>query len=246
MPENLVRSVKKALDSLDFVVKASLNGGGANLSDIAAALDEKQPTVRNILKTMESCGYLARRGKSYLPGAKCGDLRRGSLAGKLIALLEPALFGAAAETGESFVLTTLIDGRREVLARFQGSSEVGVNLQTADADRVYSLVTTRIMLAAAEPDELAGFIAANGMPGAEWPEAAAGRLDEALIALRKTGVAVERREQLTACAVALTDASGALLGAIGAYTPTFRATPEQETRMANLLKEIALQTQKQA
>ncbi len=245
MAEILVRSVKKALDALDRVIKASVSGEEATLSDIAAELNEKLPTVRNILKTMEQCGYLARNGKRYIPGSKCGDMRRCATREKFLAMVKPILEEAAAKTGESLVLTSLIHGHRELLSRHQGSNEVGVNLGIAEYKTVYSLVTTRVMLAYADQAEVESFRRVNGEPGNEWAEAEGGNLGKTLEGLRNTGFACEKNASFCAYAVALTDSSGALLGAVGAYAPAFRITPEREQNLLDSLASVALLVRKQ-
>ena len=99
MAEVQVRSVKKALDALDYIAKVCLEEDGATLSAIAAELDEKLPTLRNILKTMESCGYLSRSGKLYRPGAKHSDLARSGIIKRLVEATSPLLQSAAENTG---------------------------------------------------------------------------------------------------------------------------------------------------
>ncbi len=234
MAETLVRSVKKALDSLDFVVKANIGGDGATLSEIAAELDEKLPTVRNILKTMEQCGYLARREKFYTPGPKCGDLRRGLLGRKLLAVMEPLLRKAAADTGESFVLTTILDGHREVLLRVQGDSDVVVNLKTADSSQPYGLITNKMMLAFADGEERKRFFEVNGSPGEAWPE-----WENDLAGLRDSGIGRNLTGTLAGFATAITDRSGVLLGAVGAYAPAYRADKAHERLLSETLCSIA-------
>lgn len=245
MPEVLVRSVKKALDSLDYVVNAYLHGEGATLSDIALHLDEKQPTVRNILKTMEQCGYLGRGGKHYVPGPKCGDLRRAYRVRQLLAVVGPLLERAARETGESLVLTTVAGARREVLARYQGGSEVVVNVNAVDGNALYRLVTTRAMLAGLSESELQAFLTENGEPGADWPAAADGKLDAALSELRARGYAAEKVGALAAYAVPLLDGGGALLGAAGAFAPAFRTDAAHETRLLAALAAVAEAVEKE-
>lgn len=238
--ENPVRSVYKALTALDYINAAQVGGAGAALSDIAAHLGEKPTTVRNILKTMEQCGYLERDGKAYIPGAKCGDLRRGAWFGRLLEAARPRLTRLAAELGDSFVLTGLLDGRREVLARFAGGGAVVVNPRHADGQPVYALVTTRIMLSRADAAALARFLAVNGPPStADWPEAAAD-LPEALATLRTRGYAREdTATQYRAYAVALTRSDGLLLGAAGAFAAAQGLTAAHERALLDALRRVA-------
>ncbi len=239
MAEALVKSIKKAFDALDYVMRTNRCGIGATLSDIAENLDEKQTTMRNILKTMEACGYLARNGKLYVPGAKTGDLMRTNNREKLIELLSPLLKQAAQKSGESFVLTSVYDGRREVISRYNGSNEVGVNTNVAENKAVYSLVTTRILLAFANNLEREQFYENNGYPGKEWLEASGDNLTQALDKLKENGFAVERNDALCAYAFPVLDSKGNILASFGAYAPTFRVNRETEQELLAVLSGIA-------
>ncbi|MDA3798368.1 MAG: helix-turn-helix domain-containing protein [Kiritimatiellae bacterium] len=245
MAEALVKSIKKAFDALDYVMQSSRSGTGATLSDIAESLDEKQTTMRNILKTMEACDYLAREGKLYVPGAKNGDLARTNSREALIKVASPILTQAAKKCGESFVLTSVYNGRREVISRYNGSNEIGVNTGVVEGKHVYTLVTTRIFLAFASGIERENFYKTNGLPGDEWPEAKDGKLEHALEKLQKAGFAAERNKSLCAYAFPLIDSRGNLLASIGAYAPAFRINKKAETELLKVLSGIAEKVKKQ-
>jgi len=245
MAEALVKSIKKAFDALDYVMQSSRSGVGATLSDIAESLDEKQTTMRNILKTMEACGYLARKDKLYVPGAKTGDLARTNSREALIKAAAPLLAQAAQKSGESFVLTSVYNGKREVISRYNGSNEVGVNTGVAENKKVYSLVTTRIFLAFASNIEREQFYKTNGLPGNEWLETSDGKLEQALDKLKKAGFAAERNKSLCAYAFPLMDGSGNVLGSIGVYAPAFRINKKTESELLIILSKIADKVNKQ-
>jgi DNA-binding IclR family transcriptional regulator len=245
MAEILVKSIKKAFDALDYVMRSSRSGDGATLSNIAESLDEKQTTMRNILKTMEACDYLARKGKLYVPGAKTGDLARTNSRETLIKLTDPLLKQAAQKSGESFVLASVYDGRREVIKLYSGSNEVGVNTSVAENKMVYSLVTTRIFLAFASDIEREQFYNINGLPGVEWLEASDGNLELALNKLKKTGFAAERNKSLCAYAFPVMDSRGNLLASIGVYAPAFRINKKTESELLKSLSEITGNINKQ-
>jgi DNA-binding IclR family transcriptional regulator len=245
MAEVLVKSIKKAFDALDYVMQSSRSGSGATLSDIAENLNEKQTTMRNILKTMEVCDYLARKGKLYVPGAKTGDLVRTNRREALIKTVAPILIQAAEKSGESFVLTSVYNGKREVISRYSGSNEVGVNTGVAEDKHVYALVTTRIFLAFADDIEREQFYKTNGFPGEEWAEVKNGKLDQVLGELRKTGFAAASNASLCAYAFPLVDSNGNLLASIGAYAPAFRINKKTETDLLKVLSEIADNVKKQ-
>jgi DNA-binding IclR family transcriptional regulator len=238
MAETVVKSVKKAFGALDYVMQSSRSGAGATLSDIAESLAEKQTTMRNILKTMEACAYLARKGKLYVPGAKTIELGRSNSQKALIKAATPLLDQAAQKSGESFVLTSVYDGKREVISRHSGSNEVGVNTGVAENKTVYSLVTTRIFLAFASDIERAQFYKTNGFPGDEWLEASHDKLEQALAKLKKAGFAAERSKSLCAYAFPLMDSKENLLASIGVYAPAFRINKKTESELLMVLAKI--------
>lgn len=247
MPETCVRVVKKALDALDFILLAAARDEGPGLGEVAAHMGEKAPTVRNILRTMELCGYLARDGKAYTPGPKCGDLRRGALAESVRAYLDPRMALAAEETGEGFVLVALLNGQREVLTRRQGGGAVVANLRASDGQPIYSLVTTRAMLCGADDETLARFTALHGTPTADhWPEAAGGptAFAAALAAIRDRGHAESQGGSLHAIAVPVVLGDGSLFGALGVYIPAFRIDAARGALLLNTLRQLADEVKK--
>ena len=245
MPEALVKSVKKALDALDFVVETSRSDSGASLGEIAAGLNEKLTTVRNILKTMEACDYIGRKGKLYIPGSKTGDLRRSANLDRLKSVSRPLLENAAQRTGESFVLTTVFHGKREIVSRCQGNNEVGVNIGVAEYKTVYSLVTTRIILAFSNEMERRQFINVNGLPGEEWPETVGDKFESGLALLKSVGVAIERKESFCAYAVPIFYGDENIMGAIGLFAPAFRVNEKREIELLAALSEAAENINKQ-
>jgi DNA-binding IclR family transcriptional regulator len=219
-----VRSVKKALDALDFIVESGAESEGATLTEIAGCLGERLTTARNILRTMETCGYLTRAGKLYAAGPKCGDLlRAGALSPLFKNLASAAAREAALQTGESFVLTSLSRGKRIVLGRFYGDSELCVNLGADETKAPYELVTTHALLAFASAAERALFIRVNGPPGDEARKTYgfsdySAWLDEQ----RKRGFAEMRSQSVLAYAAPIMSGSNIVLGALGAHAPAFR------------------------
>ena len=165
-----VKSVKKALDALDFVIIESISKEGVSLGEIASHLGIQNTTAHNILKTMEICGYISRaQGRLYSLGAKCCQITRaGSVLKRLMNVAMPLMSELAEKTGESFVLTTLLNGERHVLFRAKGGGAISVESEKADNTNLYSMVTTRVMLAFAADAEVGYFIQKNSMPDKEW------------------------------------------------------------------------------
>ena len=237
-----VKSVKKALDALDFVIIESISKEGVSLGEIASHLGIQNTTAHNILKTMEICGYISRaEGRLYLPGSKCSQLTRaGSVLKNLVDVSKPLMAELAEKTGESFVLTTLLNGERHVLFRAKGGGAISVESEKADNPRLYGMVTTRVMLAFAPDTEVGFFIQKNGMPGNDWNGIKdIKELNAEFSKIRKTGFAEEKRSELASLAVPILDADSFLLGAIGVYVPLFRFNREKKDNLIDKLKKIS-------
>ena len=237
--EASVKSVKKALDALDFILYKTLSEKGASLGDISGHLKIRNTTARNILQTMELCGYVGRsEGRLYCPGLKLKWALRNSKLNKVSAAASPIIASVAETTGESFVLATIINGRRHVLLRANGS-----NLVTADTSRTeqvnpYSAVTTRVMLAGLSSAELDNFIQTNGFPGSNWNFIdKREKLVSALEMIRGQGFAEDTPNGLRSFAVPITDCDGLTIAALGTYVPIFRADDDCRNRMLRVLKE---------
>ncbi len=237
-----VKSVKKALDTLDFVIIESISKEGVSLGEIASHLGIQNTTAHNILKTMEICGYISRaEGRLYSPGAKCRQLTRtGSVLKKLTDVSLPLMSELAEKTGESFVLTTLLNGERHVLFRAKGGGAISVESEKADNPDLYSMVTTRVMLAFAPDGEVGFFIQKNGMPGRDWNGINdIEKLKDEFSKIRKAGYAGEKVSELAALAVPILDAEGLLLGALGVYVPLFRFNRDKKDNLIVALKKAS-------
>ena len=60
-----VKSVENAFTALEFIVEMTLEREGATLGEIAEKLGMRKTTARNLLQTMELCGYVTRRGFGF-------------------------------------------------------------------------------------------------------------------------------------------------------------------------------------
>ena len=57
-----IRSVMNAFSALEYIVERTLENEGASLNEIAEHLDMQKTTARNLMQTMELCGYVDRKG----------------------------------------------------------------------------------------------------------------------------------------------------------------------------------------
>lgn len=238
-----VQVVKKVFDALDFIVGARMDNTAATLGDIAAAIGTPNTTARNILKSMEICGYLSRGdGQTYLPGPKCVELSRKSLIGAR--LMEAALgpmHALAEETGESLVLATIVHAERKVLLRVEGSQVIRVGTSAADGRSLYEVVTSRALLAYLAPSELKLTIEKHGLPGPRWNGISSeGELEDELKKIRRDGIARDvNHGQVFALAVPIFDEDRNVLAALGIFMPAFRAEAARREELSERLKTTA-------
>ncbi len=238
-PNTPVKVIKKAFDALEFIAEKALYGNGASLSEIADYLGIAATTTRNILKTMEFCGYVGRNAeRQYCPGEKCFSMMRLDLAaGELQEAARGAMEALAAKTGESLVLTTMLFGKRHVLMRSEGASLIQVRSEWFEQKNVYTTVTMRVMLAFASELELRKAITRYGYPQAHWEgidddSSLQRHLDE----IRALGYAEEVGQECAQIAFPICCGNG-LLGALGMYLPAFRYTPERRGELQGMLRE---------
>lgn len=109
-----IQSVAKAFSVLEYVLESSMISDGTGLAEIAERFGMQKTTARNMMQTLEFCGYIRRKERGlYAPGEKCAMLcKAGSFAERIRPIALPLLKSAAEETGDSFILTTLFNGER--------------------------------------------------------------------------------------------------------------------------------------
>lgn len=240
--EFLVKSVAKAFNALDFVLTECLGKKGTTLTEIAAHLGIQQTTTRNILKTMEQCGYVSRMdGHRYAPGSKCYDMQRSTaLAGGLVDFIRPFIKEAARVTGETYILASISNGTRIPLLQARGEEMINVEPSAAESQSIYRLVTTRIMLAYMNKAEIEYFVKQNGLPQNDWKGVTTEEeLFAALSSLKNKGCAEENFPDLKSFAVPFFAKGKILAGSVGTYLPRFRHSEEKEKALMQELKKIA-------
>ena len=117
-----IQSVAKAFSVLEYVLESSMISDGTGLAEIAERFGMQKTTARNMMQTLEFCGYIRRKERGhYAPGEKCAMLcKAGSFAERIRPIALPLLKSAAEETGDSFILTTLFNGERLMIASVSG------------------------------------------------------------------------------------------------------------------------------
>lgn len=240
MDESPVKVVKKALDALDFLVEVSLEKRGVGLGEIAERVAVQPTTIRNILKTMEQCGYVSRiEGRLYVPGCKCqGMIRASILTGSNSDYIEDEMRSLAQSTGESVVLATLLAGNRRVLMRVESGEIIRVDSKSAEMSSFWSLVTTRVLMAYASPDEIDMALNIHGMPGNAWAKVNNRQdLMQELRVIRNDGyIEDEPTPDTFAIALPVLHSTSGLLACIGLYMPKFRLSKERRLELLENLQ----------
>lgn len=243
MEDSQIRVVKKALDALDILVEASLENRGVSLGDIAEKMAVQPTTIRNILKTMEQCGYVSRlEGRLYAPGCKCQGMARSSVfTGENSEYIANAMHVLAQTTGESVVLTTLFAGNRCVITRVESGEIIRVDSKSADMTPFWSLVTSRVLVAYASDDEIEMTLQKHGIPGPGWIQAAdKNSLMKLLSEIRRNGFAEDNpTPDSYSLAVPVIYKTGSLLACIGLYMPLFRLSDGKKDSYLNAMKHTA-------
>lgn len=223
----MIQSVQRAMHILDLLAAAAANGQPMALSEVAGVVGLAPNTTHNLLKTLVASGYAAQDAdRRYRLGPRAGEMARGAaLLGPTRMAVESAVRDLVARTGEGAVLAVLMGGHRRVAFRLAGSQAVRVDTSFEKREMFYEVVTGRVLAAWASPEQFEEILSAQGMPGAKWSGMRSRRaLEAALADVRGAGCAVARgKSDVTSMAAPLLDRTGALLGALGLYMPSFRA-----------------------
>lgn len=235
-----VKSVKKALAILELVNGNARQNRYVTLQEVAEATGILPVTARNLLRTLEECGYVKRSGHGrYEEGPRCFELlRSGGMQHKIPELARPVLERAAAETGEAFMLATLSNGRRVELIRVGADAELQ---HQANAD-LYRMRTARVVLAWYPAEQLDYFLEHYRLPTAEeWPETGGSRegLVRELESIRRNGGCNGVSGDMAALAVPLLTPSGEIIGSLGCYAPLSRMDLVRRTGIFKLLHDYA-------
>lgn len=241
-----VRSLKKALEILDFIIEAGMRDVDVSLSGLAHHMQMPANTVHNLLKTMVACGYVQKTGHGlYVQGLKCRQL------GLLNRLATPTVHAEAlermrdfaAQMGESCLLAVLLNGTRTVVARVDGTQAIQVSHATIEERPFFSVATGRLLAAYASDEELHQIIARHGMPGSHWDGITTpAALTKALEAIRKQGFCQTNtpKDTLIGLASPIFKSEDRIWGVLGLYAPSFRCPPKRRIQLRNAMKTFAV------
>ena len=245
--KSAVKSVKNAFTALEFIVEMTLEKEGATLGEIAEKLGMRKTTARNLLQTMELCGYIVRRGFGFY---RLGDQFRRLLlvsetANRLKTISMPTLQKFCKKNSLPVHLSVFFNGKRHTSLCLNAEGVPAEHSSMADtSENAYRRASTRLLLAYSSEEERARFLADFGLPEADaWPEGAR-NLDQALRHIRENGCAVNDTNRITnlvGMAAGIFDQEGRLCAAISCSVPKPRLSPDGKNRLLNSLQDTARQ-----
>lgn len=250
MAYQAVKSVKKAIAILELLADRSLGNREMTLREIARETGLLPVTARNLLRTLEECGYVSnpRHGR-YTEGTRCRELFfSGSVLRQLRMVAEPAIRRCVHDLGESLLLVSIINGKRHELLRCQAADDPLQNPQWHAARHSYAMRTTRVILAWFTPGQLDFFIAENGLPSLEdWPECGGTRegLDRELMEIRAAGGCLDGQGSWMAIAVPILAGNGEVLASLGCYAQLSRTDKPRAAGIFKMLQDCAVSIRRQ-
>ncbi|MFP4580060.1 MAG: IclR family transcriptional regulator [Candidatus Sumerlaeia bacterium] len=238
-----VKSVLKALDLLDAIVLNQATSTGMALKDMAEANGLPVNTAHNLIKSLETCGYVERRERGiYAPGEKCLELGRTALSTHYASRRKilPVLQDFVEKEGEALVCTTLFQGERITIARIESTHAIRVAHSMIEQTPLFSKPTGRVLAAWASESQLAEIIDKHGYPCENWKGITNEKeLQTALAEIREQQVCTDEVDELVAISCPVFQLDRKPWGAIGTYAPVYRCNSKRRKELAASLKEAA-------
>ncbi|MFG0250217.1 MAG: IclR family transcriptional regulator [Phycisphaeraceae bacterium JB051] len=239
-----VKSVVKAFAILELLTSQTLENKTLTLSEISKATGILPVTARNLLRTLESCGYASRVSHGhYREGDRCTRLFRSEgVLRKLREVSEPLIRQTVWDLGESLLLVTMIRNRRVELLRCQADKDDLVDPKWAANEKAYQMRTTRAILAWFTDKQLDAYIQTNGLPSPEdWPECEASRskLATELKKIRLHGGCCDVHGGYMALAVPIMTTGNEAVASLGCYVPHARTDKPRTAGIFKMLHDCA-------
>ena len=241
----MIQSVANAFSALEFIVGKTLENEGATLAETAGYLGLQKTTVRNLLCTLESCGYICRKGFGfYALGDKCRRMSMVSeTADKLRTLSVPLLRQFVRREKASIHLSVIFNGQRYTSVSYDHEGHLISGSSIADTrENVYRRAASRLLLAYSPLEEQERFFEKFGIPSPElWPEAAAdlyGTLED----IREQKFACNYHNQasgMIGIAAGIFDRTGELAAALSTSLPGTELPPPRLEEFIKSLKSCA-------
>lgn len=241
----MIQVLDRAFEVLEFL--SSAEGNTATLSQMEAATGIQKTTLSNILKTLETAGYVAhpQKRKGYRLGYRLYLLAGPDFIFNKIEILArdevKLLHDVFAET---VVLASEKDGQRVIIKVME--CQEGITARIPHSKDLYLSATGRVMLANYPENRIRSIIARIGLPSPRNWDGIRSEEDlmRELAVIRNDGFCVSA-DHADIKGIAVPIVVGKLpVAAIGVCIPKFRCTTSKVTLVKHVLDECALSLQK--
>jgi len=235
-----VKSVEKALSILNLLIDCAADARPLTLSDIAKQSGIPPNVSRNILRTMEKCGYAQRlRHGEYQEGSRCYQLLRSTgILRCLCEVAEPVMRQIEEELRESLLLVTVVNNKRLELLRVQTKTDCLYHPEWHASENIYAMRTTRVKLAWLTRFQLERFLQHNQLPDEQsWPEVcgSVANLRHELKKIRLAGGCLDETPACYAIAVPVMTKNGDCVASLGCYAMYERTNRKRAEQIFELL-----------
>jgi len=234
--------VKSALRTLDVIEYIVARPGGAQATEIAAALGIPMSSASYLLRTLCERDYLLRDDRLYLPGPGLDRLRLPTTSLSLAERLQPMVRAVRHELNETTSLMVRVDWMAEALLTETSDQPLRYAIALGERRPLHCLAAGKAILAGLGEAELQQYFSTS--PREQFT--ASTIVDEATLRLqleevRKTGFAQAREESVVgicSMAFAVRD-EGRPAAALSIAVPTVRFTEELCSRFREIAARLA-------
>lgn len=239
-----IQSLERAAALLDAV--AASGPAGIGLADLSERVGLHTSTAFHLVKTLESLGFLTRRGdsKRYRIGSRLFVLAAGALdESALLTLGTPILERLSQTTGEAAHLAVRSNAEIVIVARTAAAGMLQLSERSGVVRPAHATAIGKMLLAECSDADLDRLLAGLEMP-AFTPNTLTDptRLRAEIAAIRAEGVAHDRQEldlEVRCIAVPVRDFAGRCVAAMGLSAPVWRLEPARLEALIGDLRQAA-------
>jgi DNA-binding IclR family transcriptional regulator len=240
-----VQSIGRAFAILEEVAR---NRDGIGLADLSKRVGLHNSTTFHLVKTMVSLGYIrqVRDSKRYRVGRPLFALAASALDEmEMVSIATPVLDELSRKTGESSHFAARMSDAVVVMARTPGPGAFQLTERVGVVRPAYCTALGKVILAALRPDQFDRYLdrvdleplAANTITNPQ-------KLRREIEEVRRTGIGYddgEFNDEVRCAAMAVSDFSGQVVGAIGISGPVWRLSMQALQNRARMLGDAAEQ-----
>lgn len=227
------------------VLELMRDGEAVSIRFLAAETGYDKGSLCNLLKTLVDLGYMEKPGSGQYrlteKFAALGMLRR--RAEEVDRVSARCAARLAERTEESGVVSTLRNGRVEILAQAQHPRRVMVRISHYQDLSLYHSASGRALLCGMDAQEVEALVREQGLPArGDWPHTGSlAAFRRGLRELRAMDpVELENvQSEITSFAVPVRDGEGRVCAALGLTVPVFRMTSENRGHLCETLRQCA-------